>query len=132
MKEYYKNVIDFINSRNKNITAVFCKDDNYKFLIDEMIYNSFSKLIEVNGKKTIYNLKQEELKYLGFDFNFNQDIYLNSSLNQEIDDYVENLLDNINNLIKNLDSKTKKEKLLMCKYTLEQLKFPEVNREFIF
>ena len=86
-----------------------------------MIYNSFSKLIEVNGKKTIYNLKQEELKYLGFDFNFNQDIYLTSSLNQENADYVENLLDNINNLIKNLDSKTKKEKLLMCKYTLEQL-----------
>ena len=121
MKEYYKNVIDFFNSSNKNITAVFCQFFNYKFLIDEMIYNSFSKLIEVNGKKTIYNLKQEELKYLGFDFNFNQDIYLTSSLNQENADYVENLLDNINNLIKNLDSKTKKEKLLMCKYTLEQL-----------
>lgn len=107
----------------KNITAVFCEDDNYKFLIDEMIYNSFSKIIKVNGKKTIYNLKQEELKYLGFDFNFNQDIYLNSRLNQEIDDYVANLLDNINNLIKNSHSKTKKEKLLMCKYTLGQLKF---------
>ena len=129
--KHYKEFIDFINSSDRNVTAIALNDDNYKFLIDEMIYNSFSRLIKVNGRKTIYNLKQEELKYLGFDFNFNQDIYLNSSLNKEIDDYVANLLDKINNLIKNSDSKNKKEKMLRCKYTLEQLKFSEVEREFI-
>lgn len=55
--KHYKEFIDFINSSDRNVTAIALNDDNYKFLIDEMIYNSFSRLIEVNGNKTIYNLK---------------------------------------------------------------------------
>ena len=123
--------INFINSSDRNVTAIALNDDNYKFLFDEMIYNSFTKTIKVNNKDVIWNLKQEELKYLGFDFNFNQDIYLNSNLNQELNDYIDNLCDNVKELILNAASEKEEADLKMYNSSLEQLKFSEVEREFI-
>ena len=52
-------------------------------------------------------------------------------MNQELNDYIDNLCDNVKELIINAASEKEEADLKMYNSSLEQLKFSEVEREFI-